>query len=157
MPSGGARHRSGPPKQEGSARSDAAGFTLTALPSTYDGPVPEFPLPDASARELELWAEAWSWPQANFWALPSESWRPRSVAMWVRIAVRCEEPDAAGNLLSNLHRFAHEALLTVAAMSEVGVKVAPDQTAPKRAEKAAAQDRARWSRDRMKVVKGDGA
>ena len=69
MGRGGARNRSGPPPQEGSARSDARGYSLTALPAEgYRGPVPEFPLDDATDRELEVWAQLWRTPQAAAWA-----------------------------------------------------------------------------------------
>ena len=65
MARGGARNRSGPSPDPSSGRSDARGYSLTALPSEgYSGPVPPFPLPVPAARELELWAEAWASPQA---------------------------------------------------------------------------------------------
>lgn len=156
MTRGGARNRSGPPKQEGSARSDAAGYVLTALPAEgYKGDVPDFPLPEPSDRETELWAEAWRTPQACAWSLPSEAWRQRTVAMWVRMSVRCEQPDAPASLLGQLHRFADQIGMTTAGLAEMGWKVAVDQTAQKRAEKATEVPKRSTARDRMKVVQGD--
>src|SRR5690606_4139403 len=103
MARGGARNRSGPAANPESGRSDRRGFTLTALPAEgYSGPVPNFPLPDPTERELDVWAEVWRTPQACAWSLPSESWRQRTVALWVRTSVRCEEPDAPASLMAQL-------------------------------------------------------
>src|SRR5690348_4750838 len=100
MPRGGARNRSGPLPSEASERSDRRGYSLTALPAEgFDGDVPEFPLPQASGRELEVWEQAWRTPQACAWSMPSEAWRVRTVAMWVRLSVRAEDPEAGAALL----------------------------------------------------------
>ena len=155
MSRGGARNRSGPQAQEGSGRSDRRGFTLTALPAEgYSGKPPEFPLPGATERELEVWADAWRTPQACAWSMPSEAWRVPTVAMWVRVKVRCEDPDSGAALLGQLHRFADQIGLTTAGLAEMGWKVAVDETAPKREQQ---QAKATTSRDRMKVVKANGA
>ena len=151
---GGARNRSGPLASEGSGRSDRRGYSLTALPAGgYDGEVPEFPLPLASERELEVWAQAWTTPQACAWSMPSEAWRTRTVAMWVRLSVRCEEAEAPAALLGQLHRFADQIGMTTAGLAEMGWKVAVDEVSTKAAEKAA---KPTSSRDRMKVVKASG-
>lgn len=154
MPRGGARNRSGPPADPESGRSDRRGFKLTALPAEgYRGTVPDFPLPAASERELEVWAQAWRTPQACAWSMPSESWRARTVALWVRTVVRCEDPDAPASLLGQLHRFADQIGMTTAGLAEMGWKVAVDETAAKREEHAAEPPR-RSSRERMTVVSG---
>lgn len=133
MPRGGARNRSGPKADPTSERSDRRGYTLTALPAEgYDGPVPDFPLPDASDRELEVWEQAWRTPQACAWSMPSERWRVRTVAMWTRLSVRCEDPDAGAAHLAQLHRFADQIGMTTAGLAEMGWKVAVDETAPRR-------------------------
>lgn len=132
MARGGARNRSGPQPLEGSERSERRGFKLTALPAEgYSGPVPFFPLPDQSEREAELWDWAWSTPQACAWALPSESWRTRTVALWVRMSVRAEDPDAPASLIGQLHRFADQIGMTTAGLAEMGWKVAVDEVAEK--------------------------
>ena len=137
MSRGGARNRSGPPPQEGSGRSDARGFSLTALPAEgFRGDVPEFPLPSASERELEVWEQVWRTPQACAWSMPSESWRAETVAMWVRVKVRCEDPEAGAALYGQLHRFADQIGMTTAGLAEMGWKVAVDETAGKRESKA---------------------
>jgi hypothetical protein len=152
MSRGGARNRSGPAPREGSARSDARGYSLTALPAEgYDGDVPEFPLPKPSDRELEVWEQAWRTPQACAWSLPSEAWRSATVAMWVRVKVRCEDPEAGAALYGQLHRFADQIGMTTAGLAEMGWKVALDEVAAKRSEpKADAPKRPR----RLRVADG---
>ena len=136
MPRGGARNRSGPPADEGSGRSDARGFKLTALPAEgYAGLVPEFPLPDPSDRELAVWEQAWRTPQACAWAMPSEAWRAETVALWVRVKVRCEDPEVGAAVLGQLHRFADQIGMTTAGLAEMGWKVAVDEVAAKAATK----------------------
>lgn len=184
MTSGGARNRSGPQRQEGSGRSDRAGYSLTALPAEgYDGPVPDFPLPgrtvyrweyedkrrfqvldpDATLavteRERELWAWLWTTPQACAWSMPSESWRLHTIAMYVRTFVICEGSEATAADKGSLHRFADQIGMTTAGLAEMGWKVAVDQTAEKRTERESetSEERQPSSRDRMKVVKSDGA
>ena len=154
MPKGGARNRSGPPADPESGRSERRGYSLTALPAEgYDGPVPEFPLPGASDRELVVWAEAWRTPQACAWSLPSEAWRVRTVALWVRLSVKCEDPDVGASHLAQLHRFADQIGMTTAGLAEMGWKVAVDETAAKRdAPREAAAPR---PERRMRVVSGD--
>ena len=153
MTSGGARNRSGPPADPSSARSEQRGLQIQTLPASFDGPVPAFPLPDPLDRELELWAEAWTWPQANFWSQASESWRQRIVALWVRTSVRCETSDAPASLLAQLHRFADQSALTTAGLREVGLAVARDEfTAAQQAKNPKSS-----SRDRLKSVTADGA
>ena len=99
MARGGARNRSGPVPAEGSARSEARGYSLTALPAEgFDGEPPAWPLTAATRRELDVWREVWRTPQACAWSLPSEAWRARTVAMWVRVSVRCEKRDAPATL-----------------------------------------------------------
>lgn len=158
MARGGARNRSGPKADPNSGRSDRRGYKLTALPAAgYDGEVPEFPLPDASRRELEVWEQAWRTPQACAWSMPSESWRTSTVALWVRTKVRCEDPEAPASLLGQLHRFADQIGMTTAGLAEMGWQVAQDEMAARAAEKSEAESRPKSSRDRMKVVKADGA
>lgn len=164
MAKGGARNRSGPQKQEGSARSERVGFSLTALPAQgYDGPVPEFPLPrrsvmrweyedkrrfqafdseataEVAQREAELWAWLWTTPQACAWSMPSESWRLHTIALYVRTFVICESGDSTAADKGSLHRFADQIGMTTAGLAEMGWKVAVDQLADRRAKQSAEQ------------------
>lgn len=153
MARGGARNRSGPPASPDSGRSDRRGFSLTALPAEgYDGPVPDFPLPNPSERELEVWGEAWRTPQACAWSMPSEAWRTRTVAMWVRLSVTCESPDVGAAHLGQLHRFADQIGMTTAGLAEMGWRVAVDQVSTRAAAPKAEEQKKSSSRDRMKVV-----
>lgn len=151
MTSGGARTNSGPPPDPNSLKSAKRGLTFTALPAAgYDGTPPDFPLPNDSSRELELWAWAWRTPQAAAWA--AEPWRQHSVALWVRTAAICESGDATAADKNSLHRFADQIGLTPAGLAYNGWKIAADQLAEKRAEKPAAN--APTARDRMKALRG---
>ena len=179
MPRGGARNRSGPQADPKSLRSAERGIVLTALPSEgYRGEVPEFPLmrfsvfrwetedkrryqvldDDATEtfreREVELWKQAWTYPQACAWAL--EPWRWNAVAMWVRTQVVCESSDATAADKGAIHRFADQIGMTTAGLAEMGWKVAVDETAERAGQKQQTP-KPTSSRDRMKVVKADGA
>ena len=128
---GGYRNRSGNKPVEGSARSDRRGYKLEALPAEgYQGPIPAFPLPNVTDRELEVWESAWRTPQACAWSLPSESWRIETVALWVRVRVRCEDPDAMVGAYAQLHRFADQIGMTTAGLAEMGWKIAAEDVKP---------------------------
>lgn len=148
MARGGARNRSGPQPDPQSERSEARGYTLSALPSEgYDGEVPEYPLApitvydiwyedkqrikevdqEATAllreREIELWEWAWRTPQACAWSM--EPWRWQAVAMWVRNYLACEGADAKAADRNSLHRFADQIGFTPAGLRENGWQIAP--------------------------------
>lgn len=156
MAKGGARNRSGPQPDPSSERSERRGFTLTALPAEgYAEQAPDFPLPrilrfnefyedgkkrresDGGAtdefrdRELAIWAEAWSTPQACAWSM--ESWRWPSIAEFCRLKTVVElEPDANASLVAQLHRFRDQIGLTPAGLKENGWAIAHDEVTPKR-------------------------
>ncbi len=147
---GGARSRSGPLPREDSARSKRRGYRLNLLPTeAYDGPIPAWPLAEASPRELEVWEQSWRLPQGHLWAMPEQSWRHRTVAMWVRQAVRCEASDVGAAQLAQLHRFADQAGMTDAGLAAIGWKVdaeprvEPTGQAPERLAKVTSLERAR--------------
>lgn len=159
MPSGGARNRSGPQADPSSGRSDRRGYTLTALPSEgYGREVPEYPLPkvtryeivfedkarlklpDAAAtelyrsRELDVWAEAWTTPQACAWSM--ESWRWTILAEYCRLKTIVEmDADASAALVGQLHRFRDQLGLTPAGLKDNGWAIAVDEVGEKRDEK----------------------
>lgn len=120
MPSGGARNRSGPQPDPNSGRSDRKGLTFRVLPvEGYQGEPPAFPLPMASARELELWKWAWSTPQAVAWA-DELSWRVYTVGTWVRWSVKAEAEDAPAALVTATIRLQDQLGLTPAGLKENG-------------------------------------
>lgn len=142
MARGGARNRSGPPPEAGSNRSEARGLSFNELPATgYVGPVPEFPLPDATQREHEVWAELWQTPQAAAWAV--EEWRWHTVAMYARILVRAEDPDAPVGVLQGVHRFADQVGMTPAGLKENGWAVRQPDIVPASGESAPSEVRGR--------------
>jgi hypothetical protein len=153
MARGGARNRSGPPPDENSLESARKGVVFTALPAEgYCGEVPEYPLPEVSGRESEVWEQAWRTPQAAAWSV--QPWRLRTVALWVRWSVRMEDPEASAALGNVVVRFADQIGMTPAGLKENGWKIAEDETAKKRTEKPAPQKSAK---SRMRVVaNGDG-
>jgi hypothetical protein len=175
MPSGG-HASSGPSPDPNSLKTARRGLTYVALPAAgYDGEIPPYPLPkvpvydiyfedkarhkvldleatdDRFERELELWAWAWRTPQAAMWA--AEPWRQHPVALWVRTAAICEGSDATAADKNSLHRFADQIGLTPAGLAFNGWKIAADQLAEKRAEKAPASSEP-TARDRMKALRG---
>jgi hypothetical protein len=120
---GGARSHSGPAKDENSRTSERAGFSLTALPPAgYDGEVPKFPLPTATDRELEVWADVWTYPQACAWIDQPRLWR--HVAMYVRWSVRMEAEDASAALGNVVMRYADDAGISEAGLKFHGWKIA---------------------------------
>jgi hypothetical protein len=93
MASGGARARSGPaPDPEALNRLRGTDAAWHVLPVTgRPGPAPEWPLPNPSGRELELWALLWAKPQATRWEVLGQD---HEVALYCRRFVRAEQPDA---------------------------------------------------------------
>lgn len=149
MPRGGARNRSGPPPDPNSLRSDKRGLSFRHLPHDgYVGEPPEWPLPDFSEREIEVWRTAWTYPQAAAWAV--EPWRWLAIALWVRTFVVCEGPNATAADKGSLHRFADQIGLTPAGLKENGWLVAPADDQPD--EEAAPTSAAEAARTRLKVV-----
>lgn len=163
MPSGGARNRSGPQADPKSGRSDRRGFSLTALPAEgFKGLVPEFPLEpivlfeeyfegsgkdrtkikerDDGAtesfreREGDVWAEAWTSPQACAWSM--ESWRWPIVGEYCRLKTVVEfDPSASAALVGQLHRYRDQLGLTPAGLKDNGWAIAADEVGAKRDEK----------------------
>ena len=140
MGSGG-HARSGPQKQENSARAEAAGYKLTELPAEgYAGPVPEWPLiPAATETEQAYWERAWRTPQACIWARQEWRWLVPDVARWVRLTVRCDEPDAPATLLARLPTASDNIGMTAAGLARMGAKIKPDEVGQRRTEKQPAQ------------------
>lgn len=154
MPKGGARNRSGPGHDPKSLRSAERGISLTALPSEgHQGDIPEFPLPGATTRELEVWESLWRTPQAAAWAV--QSWRWLNVADLVRLQVRGEAHDAPVNIATVVRQLRADLGLTPAGLKENGWAIATDETAGRRGDKPTPKRSS--ARDRMKVVSGGNA
>jgi len=65
--------------------------------------------------------------------MPSESWRARTVALWVRLSVKCEDPEVGAAHLAQLHRFADQIGMTTAGLAEMGWKIKVDDLAERAA------------------------
>lgn len=164
MAKGGARNRSGPPPDPKSERSEKLGRRFGKLPRAgYTGPIPAWPLTTpATTRERKVWTDAWRKPQAAAWA--TESWRHRAVAMWVRLSVRLEEPDAPASLAAQVIRFADQIGMTPAGLRENGweIEEAPGSRVAAEVEPGAPAEPAGQApagpvvlpRDRLTVVAG---
>lgn len=150
MTRGGARNRSGPAPDPNSGRSERRGFKLTALPSGgYDGEVPDFPLPGATKRELDVWASLWSTPQACAWLM--EPWRWDSIAELAVLRVRSEARDCPVNIYEKIRQWRDDLGLTPAGLKANGWAIAVDEVASKREETVEAPVRPS-SRSKLKVV-----
>ena len=153
MARGGARNRSGPAADPTSGRSDRRGYKLTALPSEgYTGEVPDFPLPDSTDREVDVWDGLWATPQACAWSM--QSWRWGQVADMVRLQVRAEDVEAPVGVYSALRQSRADLGLTPAGLKENGWAIAADEVGQKRDEHTDAAPARQSSRDRLKVVPG---
>lgn len=156
MAKGGARNRSGPPKDPNSLKSASIGFTLTKLPSEgFAGDVPELLdfLPLANGRQLDIWAKLWTTPQACMWAL--ESWRWPVIADLAKYLARADDPEAPIGIATAVRQLRDDLGLSAAGLIANGWSIAEDETAVKREAKTPAKKPS--ARDRFKVVDGNGA
>ena len=134
MARGGYRNRSGPAPDPNSGRSERRGFKLTALPSEgFRGDVPDFPLPDVTDREADVWESLWRTPQACAWSM--QSWRWLNVADLVRLQVRGEAHDAPVNIATVVRQLRADLGLTPAGLKENGWAIAVDEVAARADEK----------------------
>lgn len=91
MSKGGARARSGPPPDPNALTYNEAEWTV--LPAAgREGEAPAWPLADARQRELDIWAEEWTRPQAVMWERQGQA---LEVALYVRSVVAAENHDAS--------------------------------------------------------------
>ena len=146
MASGGARARSGPAPDPNSLRSAKGKSDWVTLPAVPNVDVPEFPLPAASARELELWESHWVMPQAVLWVRNGQE---LALAIYVRTFAEAEVPGAAANLRTLLRQQSGELLLSMPAMLAAHVQIAVDELELKRSESVAPVSSAR---DRLKAM-----
>lgn len=156
MTSGGRRNRGNRPDPN-SGRSDKRNYSLSlkALPASgYAGVIPDFPLADASEREIAVWRQLWRTPQACAWSTASEAWRVPTVGLYVRLRVRCEDKEAGASLLAQLHRFADQIGLTPAGLAENGWTIAASNSEDADRPSKPASTTPKGSRARLQVVGG---
>jgi hypothetical protein len=94
MTQGGARARSGPPPDPNAIRrgKDGASDWLHLPGEGRQGEAPDWPLTRASRRELALWRNEWTRPQAVAWEANRQE---VEVALYVRVLAEAEKPRAA--------------------------------------------------------------
>lgn len=154
--SSGGHGRSGPAKDPNSLKSARIGFAQRVLPGEgYRGTVPEFPLPEVSERELQVWRQSWRLPQATVWA--EEPWRHQLVAMWVRWSVRMEAADCPAALGNVVMRLADQVGMTPAGLREQGWRIGEAESPRPVSAPKAAVGKPPSSRDRFKVIDGGAA
>lgn len=121
MSSGGARLRSGPPADPNALRRDrpSDGEWLVLPAEGRRGPLPEFPLPLASDRELDVWAGLWRKPQALLW---ERNGQDLEVALHVRTFVEAEQPEAGAALRNLVRQQLSELLLSIPAMNAARIR-----------------------------------
>lgn len=159
MSRGGARTVSGPPPDPNSLRqmrAAEAGGWKTLPAEGYAGPVPEWPLTEATPREENIWADLWAKPQAVMWAELGQS---LEVALFCRTLAEAERPDARADIKKMVRGYLDSLGLSVAGMLRNRWKIAPAaEVAAFEAPAAAEVPRRRSARDRLKVVpSGEGA
>lgn len=150
MAKGGARVRSGPARDPNSLRS--ASTEWTTLPAGgRSGPVPAWPLPGSTERELKVWTDLWGMPQACEWERLSQQ---HLVGLYTRRLVEAEEPGSSVALSTLVRQLADELALTSSGMARARLRVAP----PVDVEPDEVSGDARPSvRDRLTMVPGGAA
>lgn len=155
MPSGGARSRSGPPQDPNALRRGRPGDTQwTTLPSEgRTAPAPDWPLTEATERELLIWERWWRKPEALIWDRDDSS---DYVALTVRMFAEAEVKTASAENRKTVRLMMADLYLTRDAKDRAKIRIAEDETAVKREEKAAVEAPAqrKSARDRMTVVDG---
>ena len=125
-------------------------MSFTASPAEgFSGEVPEFPLPGALGRELEVWRELWSTPQAAAWNV--QSWRWGQVADLVRLQVRAEDHEAPVGVYAQVRAARADLGLTPAGLKENGWAIAADEVAERRKESSTSGQPMR----RLRAVPGE--
>lgn len=158
MPKGGARSRSGP-KQDLAAlrRARKDDPTWTTLPAEgREGPPPDWPLTEATPRELVLWERWWRKPEALLWG-PGGLVDIDYVALTLRMFAEAEVTKASAENRKTVRLMMADLFLTQDAKDRAHIQIAADEVAEKRQQKSATPKRTS-ARDRMKVASGgDGA
>lgn len=142
MPSGGARSRSGPPPDPNALRRNRDAGEWWTLPAEgRAGDPPDWPLIDPDPRELSVWADLWTKPQAVAWEVLGQE---HEVALYVRRFVEAEKPGSGPSLGTLVRQLGEGLGLTIPGMARNRWKIAKrDQPAAEArpARTAGARDR----------------
>ncbi|MEU1219212.1 hypothetical protein [Streptomyces microflavus] len=120
-----------------------------------EGDAPEWPLTTPADRELDLWDDLWSKPQAVAW---EDMGQELEVALFVRTLAEAERTDARVDVKKMVRSYLDSLGLSVAGMNRNRWKIAPATDEPAAASPESAARVLRPSaRDRLKVVpSGEG-
>ncbi len=148
MPKGG-HAASGPPPDPNALRRNRPGDpTWTSLPlAGREEEPPEWPLTTQDERELELWADLWSKPQAIMWERLGQLYE---VAMCVRMLARAEAPRSSVELQKVLRQYFDSLGLTTQGMLRNRWRI--EQPDVVKAPVTAAARKRSSSRSRLSVV-----
>lgn len=154
MSKGGARSRSGPPADPNALRrlrkDDAQWTVLPAEGRTEDAP--DWPLTEATPREMVLWHRWWRKPEAFLWQADGSI---DYVALTVRMFAEAEVEKASAENRKTVRMMMADLYLTRDAKDRARIRVAEDELAEKRdAPVKPAQQKS--ARDRFQVVDGGG-
>lgn len=156
MPKGGARTRSGPAPDPTAFRRerDAGEWTVLPIEGRAED-APEWPLTGQSEREVDLWADLWSRPQALMWDRYSQE---LEVALYVRNLTMAEIPGAPVNLGTLVRQMADSLGLTTPGMRANRWKILREEARPQAVTEPDEQiPAAASSRDRFTIVAGGRA
>jgi len=155
MTSGGARSRSGPPPDPNALRRNRKDDQQwTTLPAERTSPAPEWPLTDATSRELVLWERWWRKPEAFLWEADGTV---DYVALTVRMFAEAEVEKASAENRKTVRMMMADLYMTRDAKDRARIRVAADEVSEQREErKQQPAPTVPSARDRMKVINGDG-
>ena len=154
MARGGARSRSGPPQDPNAlrrGRKDDPGWTT--LPAERTDPAPEWPLTEATSRELVLWERWWRKPEAFLWEADGTV---DYVALTCRMFAEAEVEKASAENRKTVRMMMADLYMTRESKDRARIRVAVDEVAEQRDERQQPSTAPKSARDRMKVVSGDG-
>ena len=153
MSKGGARSRSGPPPDPNALRRERdVGEWVTLPASGRPGNPPAWPLPTASKRERELWRLMWRRPQAIMW---ERNGQHLDIALYCRRFAEAEVPDSPVALSTLVRQMQDSLGLSVPGLRANRWRIASDEVAARRAERAAVDEKLRPSaRERLKAIQG---
>lgn len=150
MPRGGARARSGPAPDPNALRrqdhADSKGWVVLPVEGRL-GDIPDFPLSQYSASELDLWSELWRKPQAVMWEKLGLKFQ---VAAYVRAFLESVEPDASAGIKTAVIRMEGELGISLPGMASLRWRLSEDELEQKRVDPVKAGVLS--ARDRLKAL-----
>ena len=145
MSKGGARARSGPAPDPNALRRERDDGEWVSLPAEgRTDPPPAWPLEDPSAREVALWRELWSMPQALMWERQRQF---LEVALYVRRLAEAEQRNSSTSLSTLVRQMSDSLGLTTPGMRSNRWRVVADEVAGRREPRVSQS-----ARDRFRVV-----